>query len=84
MANIPNLIAIAPTQPAASTRTTSQSTQPRYKAPARAGKRNFSSTLDKINAKLDELKQNIKGLQETDSDAVQGDTDAQPVDDKQS
>ncbi|MBR0062386.1 MAG: hypothetical protein IJP68_13010, partial [Selenomonadaceae bacterium] len=84
MANVQNLMTIAPTQPTTPTRTTStsQSTQSRYKPPARAGgKKNFSSTLDKINAKLDELKQNIRSLQETDNDAAQVETDIKEVDD---
>ena len=80
MANTTNLMSIAPAQPASSTRTTSQSTQPRYKSPTRAGKRNFSSTLDAINAKLDELKQSVKDLRDINEDTAHVEDTPEKVD----
>ena len=77
MAETTNLISIAPVQPKASAKMTSQSTQPKYKSATRAGKKSFGATLDKINAKLDELKQGIKDLQDTNQENVQVDPDAE-------
>ena len=88
MANNANIMSIAPNQPATSPRTTSQGTQPKYKAASRtqarttqrAGKKNFGATLDKINAKLDEIKQNIQSLKETEESSAQIDPDAKEID----
>ena len=82
MANNLNIMTTAPIKSATPTaRTTSQNSQPKYKSAARTSKRNFNSTLDAINAKLDELKQNIKGLQkETDTDTAQIEDAAEKID----
>ena len=66
-----NIMSTAPNQPATTPRTTSQGAQPRYKPATRAGRKNFGATLDKVHAKLDELKQSIKGLQDTQQEAAQ-------------
>ena len=62
MANTTNLLAIAPTKPAASARTTTA--QPKHRPATRTAKRNFGTTLDRVNAKLDDAKQSISELQE--------------------
>ncbi|MBQ6005548.1 MAG: hypothetical protein IJL14_04795, partial [Selenomonadaceae bacterium] len=80
MANNANFMMIAPTQPASSPRMTSQSTQPRNTAASRPNRRNFSATLNKVNAKLDEIKQGINNLQDTEQEAAQIDPDAKNFD----
>ncbi|MBR3747979.1 MAG: hypothetical protein IKN27_13570, partial [Selenomonadaceae bacterium] len=78
MANATNLMSIAPNQPAASARTTTTTRVNRYAA--RAGKKNFSATLDKINAKIDELKQNVQDLQDVTKKLEQVESDAEKID----
>ncbi len=79
MTNATNIMSTAPIQSTSLTRTTSQGAQPKYKPSTRAGKKNFSSTLDMINAKLDEIKQNVKGLQENNSETAQIEGDAEKI-----
>ncbi|MBO4779421.1 MAG: hypothetical protein J5497_02165, partial [Selenomonadaceae bacterium] len=80
MANNTNIMSIAPNQPTTPTRRISPSTQPKYKPTARAGKRTFGSTLDQVNMKLDELKQNIQDLQESSKKIAQVEGDEKTVD----
>ena len=84
MTNNVNMTMMAPNQPASSPRTTSQSTQPRYKAAtrtqarisSRTGGKNFSAKLNEIQTKLDEIKQsgqNLKEAQQAEQPQVESD-----------
>ena len=69
MTKTTNVMTIAPVRTA--TRTASQGTQPRYKSATRTGNKTFSTTLDQVHAKLDELKQSVQDLQDANRKLAQ-------------
>jgi len=81
MANNTNVMSIAPNQPT-SPRRISPGTRPKYKPASRADKGNFGSTLDKIHAKLDELKQSVQDLQDANKKIAQVDDELKPQQDE--